>query len=138
MHPLFRLVAPEPLRRATEIKIAQARHNRTGNLGTRHGSNDAVQPFARLADDDPSLQRERHRAGSKSVGPLGAAGGVPDSEVEATAVGKSAKSRDSEIRQGAAAVPMQDLRQVERGDRIIVHTEIIVSQEERIENIMGF
>ncbi|KAL9090631.1 MAG: hypothetical protein Q9159_001878 [Coniocarpon cinnabarinum] len=130
MHPLFRLLAPAPLRRVTETKIAQARQRGTG---LHSSGTEAAQPFARLVDDDPSVQRERHRAGSKAAQFGGAPGGLPESQVQATAVGRG-RGTDT-------VVPMQDLRNLENlenDNRIVVHTEIIISQEERIENVMGF
>lgn len=39
---------------------------------------------------------------------------------------------------GAGAVPLRDWSLVETGERIMVQTEIITTQEERIGEVMGF
>ena len=69
---------------------------------------------------------------------LGAAGGVPPSAIEGTADGAAATLRVEELGERDGAVPLRDLRAVETGERVLVQTEIITTQEERIEKMLGF
>lgn len=43
-----------------------------------------------------------------------------------------------ESEHGRGAVPMEDLKRVEMGGGIMVQTEIMVTEEERIGEVLGF
>ena len=129
MHPLFRLLAPPQLRRAAQAKVDNNKHKHPSSSKTpiASGTNGSM---TRLTDTPDILS---HPPSGKAAAILGAAGGVPPSEVQGRAKGSATPSHTA-----TPAVPLQDLKQVEGGERIMVKTEIITSQEEKMEEVIGF
>lgn len=130
MHPLFRLFVPTFIRNRTNQKLAANRashHPDQANSNMRKrrlapgGGMAGGASFTRLVE--PS---------DKDIFSGGAMGGS-----KAQRLNKEAGIEMSP-RQGSGPMPLEDMRRVEMGGGIMVQTEIMVTEEERIGEVLGF
>ena len=114
--PLFQAMVPPSLRHAGHLAAARVFPSSSAQVpnGGRGGD------FTRLVDSDATGQAVAEARGPKN-------GGVIPAAIE---LGDRARTPDG----GARA---QDLKNLEGGEGVLVHTEITVTTEERIQQVIG-
>ncbi|KAI9728409.1 MAG: hypothetical protein M1828_003809 [Chrysothrix sp. TS-e1954] len=132
MHHLFAAVTPRFLVNATDRGLSKARSKTggessiptPGKRSSLHGAHRDLDNFTRLVDSDIEANG-RGIAESASNPSLTSATGKPRMMMEM-----------SDDKSGTGSRP--DLKRVETGDGIMMRTDIIVTTEERIHDVIGF
>lgn len=126
MHHLFAAMTPQFLANAVDRGLARARYKTGGEPsvptpGKRSISKDDLDNFQRLVDSDNEGGNHRAVAESASDPSLHTKAGKPKSQMYMSDSSKA-----------------NELSQVETGDGVMVKTEITVTTEEKIHDVIGF
>ena len=119
MAPLLVLLIPRPVRRYLGERLANHRQINNAKLGSGHR-----QSFTRLVESNEGLAIP-----GAAVGPTATA--------HADTRALSLAEMGQQLAKHDDAVPMQDLRRLQTGQGIMMTTEITVTQEERVEQVLG-
>ena len=149
MHHLLSKMVPRTVHDRLEQTMSKSHFKSTGYLQSSGNSKGLVgissgashdHGFERLKDPEISLSGYTgpHKPGVSATAQAAQRSGSASSG-SLTRKNERIEAMDVEDRpNGASNLPPDDLRRLRMGDGIAVHTEIMVTQEEQIEKILGF